>query len=159
MMKNKNLCSKIIGEHLEEHKNIKHMIVNYIDDTQHVVSTKNHTEINQYSKQLHVMLFFYYRYNSLVINASKTEYMHLDWQIKEDDYIITDDKGIVIKPKKLMKVLGININKDNNLRSHLNFMNAKLTMTFNAIKDAIPHKTFANRKVILNSKLRGQITM
>ena len=85
--------------------------------------------------------------------------MHLDRNTNEDDYVITDDKDKIIKPKKVMKVLGVKINKDNNLRAHLCYLNSKITMTFNPIKDAIPHMTSDTRKVIINSKLRGQITM
>ena len=41
------------------------------------------------------------------------EYMHFDQNLKEDDYVITDIKGNIIKPKKMMKVLRIQVNKDN----------------------------------------------
>ena len=61
------------------------------------------------------MLINFYIHNSLVINSHKTEYMHMDKNIDENLYTITDDKGIIVKPKTVMKVLGIKINKDNNL--------------------------------------------
>ena len=61
------------------------------------------------------MLINFYRHNSLVINSHKTEYMHMDKNIDKNLYTITDDKGIIVKPKTAMKVLGIKINKDNNL--------------------------------------------
>ena len=33
--------------------------------------------------------------------------MHMDKNIDENLYTITDDKGIIVKPKTVMKVLGI----------------------------------------------------
>ena len=44
------------GEKLKKHKNIQHEIINYVDDTQHIVSSKNHKEIKNYLQQLHNML-------------------------------------------------------------------------------------------------------
>merc|ERR1711954_111147 len=58
-----------------------------------------------------------------------------------------------------MKVLGIKMNKDNNLRAHVSAMNAKVTMTYQSLKTAVEYMTPEVRKIILNSKLRGQINM
>ena len=60
------------------------------------------------------MLINFFRHNSLVINSHKTEYMQMDKSIDKNLYTITDEKGNMVKPKHVMKVLGIKINKDNN---------------------------------------------
>merc|ERR1711954_216250 len=58
-----------------------------------------------------------------------------------------------------MKILGFKVNKDNNLKAHLDFLSGKLTMTYNCIKEALPFLTPENRKVVVNSKMRGQINI
>ena len=83
----------------------------------------------------------------------------MDKNIDKNLYTITDDKGIIVKPKTVMKVLGIKINKDNNIRAHISHMNSKITMTYNKIKEALPFMTSKVRKIVVNAKIRGQINM
>ena len=47
-MKDTDLYYKLTGKNLHEYTTIKHTIVNYVDDTQHVISGNNHKEINLY---------------------------------------------------------------------------------------------------------------
>ena len=42
-------------------------------------------QIHKYLQQLHDMLLNFYRHKSLVINLVKTEYMHMDKNINEED--------------------------------------------------------------------------
>ena len=105
------------------------------------------------------MLHHFYRANSLLINSSKTEYMFLDKSINEDDYTILDNEGHSVKPKRIMKILGIRVNKDNNMRNHLDHLNARVTTTYNSLRETIPFMTPENRKIIINSKLRGQVNL
>ena len=76
----------------------------------------------------------------------------MDKNIDENLYTITDDKGIIVKPKTVTKVLGIKINKDNNLCAHISHMNSKITMTYNKIKEALPFMTSKVRKIVVNAK-------
>ena len=41
-MKDKDIYYKLTGENLHEYKTIKHTFINYVDDTQHVVSGNSH---------------------------------------------------------------------------------------------------------------------
>ena len=93
LMKNPKLYYELTGETLEIVDNIKHEIICYVDDTQHVVSANSHDEVTKYLNQLHKLLHAFYTHNSLVINSSKTEYMYLDKNINEDDHLITDSTG------------------------------------------------------------------
>ena len=85
--------------------------------------------------------------------------MFLDKSISEDDYTILDNKGNIVKPKRIMKILGIRVNKDNNMRNHLDHLNARVTSTYNSLREAIPYMTPENRKTMINSKLRGQVNL
>lgn len=58
-----------------------------------------------------------------------------------------------------MKILGIRVNKDNNMRNHLDHLNARVTTTYNSLREVIPFMTPENRKIIINSKLRGQVNL
>ena len=72
---------------------------------------------------------------------------------------IVDDKGNIVKVKTTMKVLGIKINCENNMRTHLSHMMSKIVMTYNKVRDALPFASQENCKVIINSKVRGQNLM
>merc|ERR1711954_35036 len=122
-------------------------------------SGNSHEEINLYLRQLHTILINFYKHNSLIINSHKTEYMHMDKNIDKNLHTITDEKGNIVKPKTVMKVLGIKINKNNNLRAHISYMNSKVTMTYNKIKEALPFMTSMVRKIVFNAKIRGQVNM
>ena len=159
IMRDKELFLKLTGKPLKVHKNIKHTVISYVDDTQHVVSGNSMQEVHEYLKDLHLMLIEFYRQNSLQINALKTEFICMDKSIETENLTISDEKDNIILPVNTMKVLGIRINKDNNLRSHLSTLLSKMQLTYNKLKDCLPHISKKNQRIIIDSKIRGQINM
>ena len=81
----------------------------------------------------------------------------MDKNVSEDELTIKDDKNKIIKPKRIMKILGMKVNRENNLRSHLNYINANITASYNRIRDAVKYMTPKNKRLILNSKLRSLV--
>merc|ERR1711954_42789 len=59
----------------------------------------------------------------------------------------------------MMKVLGYIINKKNNLDNHLLSIMSKMTSTYLKIKDALPLMSKRNRKIVLESKIKGQLRL
>ena len=93
-----------------------------------------------------------------MLNGKKTEYMNM-FTNNEDNpdarFTITDDKGNIVKQKRTMKVLGYTINYANDMEAHM----GKLINSYIKLKPAIPFMSKKVKKIILNSKLKSQLSL
>ena len=136
IMCDKSLFKMITGQDLQEHNIIDHKTFTYVDDTQHVVSSKNIDQLQNYMQDLHILLINLYKHNSLSINADKTEFMNFVQTHEEAESVltITDDQGNLIKMKKTINILGYKVNKENNLEDHMAALMSRITLSHNKIK-------------------------
>ena len=56
-----------------------------------------------------------------------------------------------------MKILDIIINRENNMYEHLSAMMNRIQITYNKIRGALRFMNVKKRKMIIESKIRGQI--
>ena len=61
IMKDKKLYKQITGKEIKNHTIIKHKILTYIDDTQHLITSKTHEDFALYIQDLHEILISVYR--------------------------------------------------------------------------------------------------
>ena len=161
VMKNKQLYKQITGKELRNHNIISHKTITYVDDTQHMITIKTNEGLRMYIEDIHTLLIYIYRHNSSCINADKTEFLNFGKSSEDNNanFKITDHKGNMISQKKTMKVLGYCVNKENTLENHISSLAGHITATYKKIKEAIPYLSPANRKIILDAKLRGQLSL
>merc|ERR1711954_401103 len=76
-----------------------------------------------------------------------------------DSLNITDDKGKILSKKKTIKILGFKVNKNNNLDDHLSSLTSKAVMTFNKMRNHMNYMSLKSRKIIIESKIKGQINL
>ena len=57
----------------ESYKEIRHLTINYIDDSTSVIAHKNHKVLSCYLTQYYTLLHDYYTANKLLVNNDKTE--------------------------------------------------------------------------------------
>ena len=72
---------------------------------------------------------------------------------------ISDNKGNIIHQKRTIKILGYTVNRFNDLENHLSSMTAKITNSFNKIRGALPFMDQRSKKIIIESKLKGQLNL
>ena len=68
-------------------------------------------------------------------------------------------RGNIVKQKHTMKVLGNMVNRMKNMNAHMFSLMAKLTNSYIKIKGAIPFMNKGNKKIILESKLKSQLSL
>ena len=160
-MKDKETYKRITGETLEDHEIIEHCTFTYVDDTQHVVACDNLEALENYMQQLHILLIHLYRQNGLCINPDKTEFMLFSKSSEEstERLTISDDKGNILQRKRTVKILGFKVNKTNNLDDHMSWLTSKAVMSYNKIRGHAKYMTPKTRKIIIESKIKGQINL
>lgn len=72
---------------------------------------------------------------------------------------ISDDKGNILKRKRTVKILGFKVNKINNLDDHMSSLTSKAVMTYNKIRGHAKFMAPKTRKIIIESKIKGQINL
>ena len=82
-----------------------------------------------------------------------------DNSVPESKFTIIDNYGNIIEQQNTIKVLGYIINQKNDMESHISALYGKISHTYNNIKGAIPYLNEKNKKIIIDSKLRGQINL
>ena len=139
----------------------EHSIHTYVDDTQHVISSETQEDLSIYIQDLHDLLQSIYKFNSLYINGEKTEFLmfNRNKDNEDDEITISDNKGNIITERKTIKILGYTVNRCNDLENHLSSLSAKITSTYNKIKGALPYMDSKSKKIIIESKLRGQLNL
>ena len=93
---------------------IEHLTINYVDDSNNVISTKDHSHIKHYVEDYYLLLHNFYNINRLKINRDKNrilliypnklENIFKNFQFKAQNYII--------KRSDTIKILGTYIQKD-----------------------------------------------
>ena len=149
------------SESQRDHKIINHKTLTYVDDTQHVISSETTEDLHKCIQDLHELLQSIYKYNSLYINGEKTEFLIFNRNKESEDNPITiyDNKGNIINEKKTIKILGYTVNRYNDLENHLSSLTAKITNSFNKIRGALPYMDQKSKKIIIESKLKGQLNL
>merc|ERR1712081_106762 len=92
------------------------------------------------------------------INSDKTEFINFENTNDNDteaNFTITDTKGNLIKQKDTMKILGIRINRNNNMESHISSLNGKICTVYNKIRGTLQYLTDKNRQIIIEAKVKS----
>ena len=91
-----------------KYKKIDHLTLNYIDDSNHVISTKDHSHLKHYLEDYYKLLHEFYNINHLKINPDKNKVL-LVYSKKYDNifknFSFKADKYI-IKRSDTIKILG-----------------------------------------------------
>ena len=65
----------------------------------------------------------------------------------------------ILERKRTIKILGFKVNKVNNLDDHMSWLTSKAVMSFNKIRGHTKFMTPKTRKIIIESKIKGQINL
>ena len=124
---------KTIGAKLYEELPVKHDVVNFVDDSNSVITADPGNNIGNYTNQYFKLLEIYYNSQKLKINTDKTQLLVCSMprfmnQI-ENMEIQTPDHTDNVKPQEQIKILGYLFNGRGNIDNQVN----KLKSTCHAI--------------------------
>ena len=142
-----------INDMPQDFKNCK--LVSYADDTQILVSAKNSQQIKSMLEYLIHEAQKWYKRNSLLNNASKTEVMLIGRRKNKEQFEINvTEEGIhkKIKLKKAVKVLGVYLDEELNWNRQVNEVNKKAKYSvrnLHRVNQLLPHKS----KILLYNSL------
>ena len=123
ILKNKEVC-ETIGIEPQDDGSIDHVVVNFVDDSNSVISADPGTNLEEYTNSYFRLLEIYYNSQKLKINTDKTQILVCSMprfidEIKDLE-IITPPNIENVKPKAQIKVLGFLINGRGNIDNQLN---------------------------------------
>ena len=105
-----------------EEYNAEHTVVNFVDDSNSLISFGDPTHANHYLDRYFRILILYYRQNKLLLNPEKTNVMIVarpaTKREADDIRIVTDTEEV--KPKQTIKVLGWEMCENLTMDIHLN---------------------------------------
>ena len=129
-------------------------VMSYADDTQIIVNADNFEDLKAKIKQAIGIAQIWYKENTMKLNVGKTELLIIDQNISRNFklFFINDRKLIKIKPKPVIKVLGIKIDYMLNWNSQINYVKSK---SINAIRNVhrINHFLPIKHRILLYNSL------
>ena len=99
-----------------------HTVINFVDDSNSLISFKDPTQANHYLDRYFRILILYYRQNKLLLNPEKTNVMIVAKPAArreaDDIRLVTDTEEV--KPKKTIKILGWEMTENLSMDNHIN---------------------------------------
>ena len=121
LMKDQEIMENILKEATYTENNTDHETVNFVDDSNSVISFENTDEINKYLSTFFKVLKLYYDTMKLKINSDKTNVLVVNKPKHEEEVkkIVLNTGSEVLVPKKQIKVLGFYLNSRLSMDSNL----------------------------------------
>ena len=123
ILENEDVCKTIGAKHYEK-LTVNHDVVNFVDDSNSVITADPGVDIEDYTRNYFNLLGIYYNSQKLKINTDKTQLMvcskprYMD-QI-ENMEIETSDETENVKPQAQIKILGYLFNTRGNIDNQVN---------------------------------------
>ena len=155
IMNNQSHFMRITNKPQNDHENVEHVSVGYIDDVSHVVGLDTKEELELYLEDLYSLLESMNHNKRLQINGGKTQVLTFENK-REDDYQITInvDATTTVRESESIKILGFVINRRNSLDTHLNSVASKIGLTLAKLQPALKFMTPDLRKRIITAKVK-----
>ena len=139
----------------ENYNPIDHTVVNFMDDSNSLISFTEHTDANHYLNRYFDILKIFYNSNKLCLNPEKTNVLILAKPKlkKEADEIkiVTEDEDVTAKNQ--IKVLGFYFNERMSMDTTLDKVVAGINSSLAAISNFKPYMSERARLTFVNSYL------
>ena len=145
----------------EEYKHIVHEMVNFVDDSNNMISFEDETDANHYINRFFDVLKHYYTLNKLKINPEKTNLLIIAKpamkERNKDIRIVTEKNEDDVYPKKQIRVLGWEMNSRLSMDSSLQKITGRIKAIMSKVKEITPYMTEKLRLLFANSYLISQL--
>ena len=137
----------------QQHNNISHTTVNFVDDSTNVISSHDPQQLTLYLTQFYTLLHAFYTINKLKINADKTELLltckqhlrHLATTVTMHAHNHT------ITQKQTTKILGAIINNTLTHKDHINTVISSIHYKMHTMRHITQYTTLKTRLMIANA--------
>ena len=142
-------------------ENVEHVTVNFIDDSNSIITFKEPKEANPYINTFFKVLKLYYSTMKLKINDEKTNLLVINRPNKENEAkeikLETESNYKPVLPKKQIKVLGWYMNRQMNMNSNLMKVIQKTNLTLNQMKGVGRYMSQSTKTKFIKSHILSRI--
>ena len=156
---NTKLYKNITGENINKFKNIEHLTVNFVDDSNNIITFQDQNQIKNYLESYYKLIHNFYNINKLKINADKTNLL----LIYKDKYKQTLNnfhfkaEQFKIFSKNTIKILGFYIQSDLKYETEINKLVSTLHNRINTIRQISKYTDFKTRLKFLNANVMSKL--
>ena len=149
----------ITGENIITFKNIQHLTVNFVDDSNSVISFNDQNQLKTYLESYYKLLHNFYNINKLKINPDKTNLLLIfkdkyKQSLKNFHFVAEKYK---IYSKNTLKILGFYIQSDLKYDTEINKLVSTLHNRINTIRQVNSYTDFKTRLKFLNANVISKL--
>ena len=147
------------AETLYKYKKFEHITINYIDDSNSVISCKDHSHIKHYLEDYYRLLQSYYNINKLKINPDKNKFIIIYNKKLENifkNFTFRADK-YVINRSNVIKILGTYVQSDLKFDKEISQLCSNLHNRVHNLRLIKQYTDFKTRLSFLNSFVIGKL--
>ena len=154
------LFKKITGKNTQfRYKGIEHITLNYIDDSNNIISCKDHSHIKHYVEDYYLLLHEYYNINNLKINPDKNKIIIISPNKFNNIFkkLSFRTQNYIIRKSNIIKILGSYIQSDLKMDKEIGELCANLHHRIHNLKQISHYTDFKSRLSFLNSFVIGKL--
>ena len=141
------------------YKNIEHVTYNYIDDSNNIISSIDHSHLKHYLENYYLLIHEYYNINKLKINPDKNKIIIIH-QNKYNNIFKNFSfkaKNYTIHKSNCIKILGTYISSDLKLDKEIGKLTANLHSRLNNLNTISQYTDFKSRRDFTNAFIIGKL--
>ena len=160
LMKNKKWMKENLNQNVVEYTEVEHTTVNFVDDSNSIISFKDSTEMNYYLDRYMQVLKTYYNQMKLKINSEKTNIMIVSRNQRKaetTDLRYEDEKEVVI-PKAQIRILGWIMNQRMSMNSNATIAISEVSRMLHNLRNLKHLMSEKTRLIIANSFMKSKLS-
>ena len=137
----------------QQHNNVNHTTVNFVDDSTNIISHTNPQQLTLYLTQFYTLLHAFYTINKLKINADKTELLLTCKQHLRHlaNTVTMHAHNHTITQKATTKILGAIINNTLTHKDHIHTVTSSIHYRMHTMRHITQYTVHKTRLVIANA--------
>ena len=159
LMDNPEKFKMITGRYPTNTNIIDHTTINYVDDSSHVVTFDNNTNIKDYLENFFLSIHIFYVANILKINTDKTKLIFFktgkNIEIDKNFYFMANTDKIT--PKSTLLILGFMMSSNLSTDNHINMITPNINHRINTLKQIQNVTDEKTRLQLANSLIIGKL--
>ena len=155
LMQEKEWYQKNMKENPTKYDNVEHATINFVDDSNSIITFNDSDEINYYLDRYFKILKKYYNVMKLKLNPDKTNILTVSRKARRTettDVKIVDEKDTIL-PKDQIKILGWLLNFRRSVDETANKAIRETNLMIHQLQELKKHMPEKTRKMVANSHL------
>ena len=160
LMKNQKWMRENLKLDVEKYTEVEHTTVNFVDDSNSIVTFKDSTEINYYIDKFMMILKTYYNQMKLKINSDKTCIMIVSRNQRKHETVdirYEDEKEVVI-PKAQVRILGWIMNQRMDMSTNASNVISEVNLMIHNLRNLKLLMSEKTRLMIANAFMKSKLS-